>query len=159
MPLSFSGSCGTMSSGTDRSNRLLSVGESEVARLTPNLGQYLNKTILVSIPALSQDERCRPYKLTGIELFGLWLEGIDLTSRFLPHEYKSVTSVTWATFVPFSQIACVAIPAASAASTPGSPQPAAQSQTTNQPATPADTDGPSSNKGAQTRKKPGVKNA
>jgi len=127
--------------------------------MTPNLGQYLNKTILVSIPGLYEDKKCRPYKLTGIELFGLWLEGADLPGRFLTHEYKSSTSVTWAAFVPFSQIACVAIPTASAASAPVQPQPAAQSQTPATPAPTADADGSSSKKGAQTRKKPGVKNA
>jgi hypothetical protein len=77
--------------------------------MAPNLGKYVNKTILVSIPPLSGDIKCRPYKLTGVELIGLWLEGADLAGGFLAHEHASHTRTTWAFFVPYSQIACVAI--------------------------------------------------
>jgi hypothetical protein len=82
--------------------------------MIPNLGKYVNKTILVSIPTLCGDVKCRPYKLKGVELIGLWLEGANLTSGFLAHENTSLAPTTWAFFIPYSQIACVAF-----GSTPG----------------------------------------
>jgi hypothetical protein len=87
--------------------------------MIPNLHRYLNKTILVSIPTLSEDGSCRPYKLAGIELVGLWLEGGDLAATFLPEEYKSPTSTTLQFFVPFSHIACVVVAMASTAGPAG----------------------------------------
>lgn len=80
--------------------------------MTQNLNKYVNKTIMVSIPALSGDIRCRPYTLTGIELVGLWLQSEQLASGFLTQEQKAQTQTTWAFFVPYSQIACVAVSAA-----------------------------------------------
>jgi hypothetical protein len=77
--------------------------------MAPSLGKYVNRTILVSIPPLSGDVRCRPYKLAGVELIGLWLEGEDLARDFLALDHKSHTPATWTFFVPYSQIACVAI--------------------------------------------------
>jgi hypothetical protein len=77
--------------------------------MTPNLTKYVNKTIFVSIPPLSGDLKCRPYKLTGVELIGLWLESADLTNGFLTKEHAAHTSTTWAFFVPYSQIACVCV--------------------------------------------------
>jgi hypothetical protein len=77
--------------------------------MTQNLTKYVNKTILVSIPALSGDVRCRPYKLTGVELVGLWLQSEGLASGFLGNEYTAHAPTTWAFFVPYSQIACVAV--------------------------------------------------
>jgi hypothetical protein len=77
-----------------------------------NLSKQINKTILVCIPALSEDGKCRPYKLTGVELVGLWLERADLASAFLTQEHRSQTPLTQEFFIPFSQIACVAVVAA-----------------------------------------------
>lgn len=77
--------------------------------MTPNLSKYAGKTILVSIPALSGDIKCRPYILNGIELIGLWLEGDHLSSGFLTDEHRSHASLRWSFFVPFTQIACVAV--------------------------------------------------
>ena len=77
--------------------------------MTPNLTKYVNKTIFVSIPPLSGDLKCRPYKLMGVELIGLWLESADLTNGFLTKEHAAHTSTTWAFFVPYSQIACVCV--------------------------------------------------
>ena len=57
--------------------------------MTPNLSKYVNKTILVSIPVLSEDTKCKPYTLIGIELIGLWLQSPDLAGGFLDHRYKS----------------------------------------------------------------------
>ena len=47
--------------------------------MTPNLARYINKTVFVSIPALFDDAVCRPYKLLGAELNGLWLQSEELT--------------------------------------------------------------------------------
>lgn len=77
--------------------------------MTQNLTKYVNKTVLVSIPALSGDVKCRPYTLTGVELIGLWLQSADLANGFLSHDYKTQAQ-TWAFFVPYSQIACVIVP-------------------------------------------------
>lgn len=77
--------------------------------MTPNLTKYVGKTILVSIPVLSEDSTCRPYRLNGIELMGLWLESDDLPQGFLTAEDRSHAQLRWSFFVPFTQIACVAI--------------------------------------------------
>ena len=77
--------------------------------MAPNLVKYINKTILVSIPPFCGDVKCRPYKLTGVEIVGLWLEGSDLASGFLGNEYKPRATTTWAFFIPYSQIACVVV--------------------------------------------------
>lgn len=97
--------------------------------MTQNLTKYVNKTIMISIPALSGDVRCRPYKLTGVELVGLWLQSEDLATAFLGHERKAQAQAqaqaTWAFFVPYSQIACVAVgTVAPTASTSGATPPA-----------------------------------
>jgi hypothetical protein len=123
--------------------------------MKPNLSRYLNKTILVSIPAVFEDGKCRPYKLAGIELVGLWLEGAELANRFLAHEYKTPTPMTWAVFIPFSQIACVAI-TTGAVATPGQPASANQNPVPEAPP-PADTEVSSSTTNAATRKKSKVK--
>jgi len=122
--------------------------------MPPNLSKYVNKTIFVSIPPLSGDVKCRPYKLTGVELIGLWLEGPDLTSGFLAHEHKSHTQTSWAFFIPYSQIACIAvgttplvIPASGTAS-------ALRSQDPAQGSPPTAAGGPSSTTGTAPRKKP-----
>src|SRR5450631_4363746 len=80
--------------------------------MAPNLSKNINKTILVSIPALSADATCRPYKLTGVELVGLWLESPDLANRFLLPEHRSPAPQPQEFFIPFSQIAGVAVIAA-----------------------------------------------
>jgi hypothetical protein len=96
--------------------------------MAPSLGKYVNKTILVSIPPISGDVRCRPYKLTGVELIGLWLEGADLARDFLALEHKSDTPTTWTFFIPYSQIACVAIGTTPVVIPATGAAPAAQSQ-------------------------------
>ena len=85
--------------------------------MSSNLGRYVNKTIFVSIHGVAEDGKCRPYKLIGIELVGLWLQGADLTSRYVAYQSES-TPLTWAMFIPFSQIACVAVGAPSFAAQP-----------------------------------------
>ena len=103
--------------------------------MTPNLSKYVNKTILVSIPVLSGDTKCKPYTLIGIELIGLWLQSPSLAGGFLDHHYKSQPT-TWAFFVPFSQIACVVVPSAGAAPSGPGTAVAGQSQAEVQPSLP-----------------------
>jgi hypothetical protein len=99
--------------------QLLPVSEEE--SMPPQLGQFLNKTILVSIPDIFKDDRSRPYTLVGIELSGLWLQGGDLATRLLPEGHKHHEQFVLTAFVPFSQIAAVFVATARPASTPGSP--------------------------------------
>src|SRR5580692_12042476 len=84
--------------------------------MAPRLSQFLNRTILVSIPSLFVDGKCRPYKLAGIELYGLWLEGGDLASRLLPDQIQTTAVTAVTAFVPFSQIASVVVAIANPAS-------------------------------------------
>jgi hypothetical protein len=101
-----------------------------------SLGRYLNKTILVSIPALFEDGACRPYWLLGAELNGLWLQSDDLTSRLLKEDRQGYASTAPVIFVPFAQILAVLIPTkpvpgaahASQKSNPASNAPAADRQ-------------------------------
>jgi hypothetical protein len=101
--------------------------------MTPNLTKYVHKTIFVSIPPLSGDLKCRPYRLTGVELIGLWLESADLTSGFLTQEHAAYTATTWAFFVPYSQIACVCVGTTSPIPAGGTPQTAQNQGAAQQP--------------------------
>ena len=93
--------------------------------MIPNLARYLNKTVLVSIPALFGDALCRPYKLLGAELNGLWLQSEELTNRLLPPEAADFARLEPVVFVPFAQMAGVLVatgvpePPAAAAAPPG----------------------------------------
>jgi hypothetical protein len=78
--------------------------------MTPKIGQYLNRTVLVSIPALFDDGACRAYKLLGFELQGLWLQSDDLTQRLLSEDKRNFASTEPVVFVPFAQIAGVLVP-------------------------------------------------
>jgi hypothetical protein len=125
--------------------------------MAPNLVKYINKTIMVSIPPLSGDVKCRPYKLTGVELVGLWLEGADLASGFLAHEYKSHTPTTWAFFIPYSQMACVAVGSTPPVVPAGGAASAARSSVPARSISPTVAGGPSSTSGPAPRKKPKTK--
>ena len=84
--------------------------------MTPNLSQYLGKSILVSIPALFEDGVCRAYTLVGIEFHGLWLQSEELTERLLhevKHPYYSYAEP--AVFVPYAQIAGILVATAAPA--------------------------------------------
>jgi hypothetical protein len=77
--------------------------------MTPNLSQYLGKSILVSIPALFEDGVCRAYTLIGIEFHGLWLQSEELTERLLhevKHPYSDAEPVV---FVAYAQIAGILV--------------------------------------------------
>jgi hypothetical protein len=119
--------------------------------MASNLSKHINETILVCIPALSKDGKCRPYKLTGIELVGLWLASPDLASTFLTQEHRSQMPLTQEFFIPFSQIACVAVVTAPP---PGAATGASQSQVQDPSVPPATAGGPSSMSGGASRKKP-----
>ena len=111
--------------------------------MIPNVARYLNKTVLVSIPALFDDGVCRAYRLVGVELNGLWLYSEDLIQRLLPEDRKNLASLRPAVFVPFAQIAGVLIttvaarpPAGSGADLPSTdrksePQPKSKSSKEN----------------------------
>lgn len=88
--------------------------------MASNLGRFINKTIFVSINGVSDDGICRPYKLIGLELVGLWLQGSDLTARYVAYQSES-TPLTWAMFIPFSQIACVAVGTPTSVAQPAAP--------------------------------------
>jgi hypothetical protein len=78
--------------------------------MTGPIARFVNRTVLVSIPALFSDGACRPYKLLGIELNGLWLQSDDLTQRLLADETADYPAAEPAVFVPFAQIAGVMVP-------------------------------------------------
>jgi len=83
--------------------------------MTPNLSQFLGKSILVSIPALFEDGVCRAHTLLAVEFHGLWLQSEELTERLL-HEVKHPYSdAEPAVFVPYAQIAGILIATAAPA--------------------------------------------
>lgn len=92
--------------------------------MTPKVGRFLGQTVLVSIPALFGDAACRPYKLLGFELVGLWLQSDDLSQRLLPEEARDLAAAAPMVFVPFAQIAGVLVPTAPAAQPPPGAAPA-----------------------------------
>jgi hypothetical protein len=100
--------------------------------MTPMLSQYLNKNILVAIPALFEDGGCRPYLLLGVELNGLWLHSEDLTERLLRDDRLGYSETSPVIFVPFAQIAAVLVatkPAMSHKPTDASGRPAGTAKT------------------------------
>jgi hypothetical protein len=88
--------------------------------MIPNLARYLNKTILVSIPALFDDPVCRPCTLLGAEINGLWLQSDELTQRLLPSESADLARLQPVVFVPFAQMGGVLV----ATAVPQQPPPA-----------------------------------
>jgi len=78
--------------------------------MIPKLLDYLNQTILVSMPAVHSDARCRSYTLRGVEMQGLWLESEELVGHLTPGESGKSIDAKTPVFVPFSQVACVLFP-------------------------------------------------
>jgi hypothetical protein len=76
----------------------------------PKVSQHINKTILVSIPILFHDGRCRPFTLVGVEVAGLWLQADELAGRLLPETMQNYVTAEPVIFVPFAQIAGIVIP-------------------------------------------------
>jgi hypothetical protein len=81
------------------------------------VSQYINRTVLVSIPALFGDGKCRKYMLRGVDDYGLWLDAEHMAERLLGDDKKDYSIVGPGAFVPFAQIAGVLLvtPAAPAA--------------------------------------------
>ncbi len=75
------------------------------------LVDYLNQPVLVSIPALNSDAKCRSYVLLGVELQGLWLRDEDLVAELTSLEKETSIDASSPVFVPFSAIAAVVLPA------------------------------------------------
>lgn len=80
--------------------------------MPPQLKQYLNRTIMVSIPALFEDGKCRACTLQAVDSDGLWLESSALMNRLLP-EHEKATSTRPGVFVPIAQIAALILAAPS----------------------------------------------
>ena len=78
--------------------------------MPPKLKQYLNRTILASIPALFEDGRCRAYTLLSIEADGLWLSSNELAEQLLPERERKDTETAQPVFVPAVQIAAIILP-------------------------------------------------
>lgn len=102
---------------------------------TPSLTRCVNRTVLVSIPALFDDAACRPYILEGIELHGLWLRSDELNERLLGENRGELLAANPVVFVPFAWIAGVVVPTAP----PRPPPPGAGSKqrSTRRPASPS----------------------
>jgi hypothetical protein len=79
--------------------------------MVPKLVDYLNQPVLVSIPALYSDAKCRSYLLLGVEMQGLWLQNEDLVSELTSLDTQISVDARTPVFVPFSHIACVVLPA------------------------------------------------
>jgi len=92
------------------------------------LKQYLNRTILASIPALFEDGRCRAYTLLSIEADGLWLSSNELAVRLLVERERKDAETAQPVFVPAVQIAAIILP----------PPAAPPAQPSEEPATPAE---------------------
>jgi hypothetical protein len=71
------------------------------------LSRYINDDILVSIPALFDDGKCRAFTLVGVELNGLWLQSDELAERLLHSDMREYQSAGPLAFIPFAQIAAV----------------------------------------------------
>lgn len=77
--------------------------------MTISLRQYINKTILVSIPSLFESAEARPCRLAALEMQGLWLVAEPLSARVL-HQGERQASGGEIIFVPFAQIAAISLP-------------------------------------------------
>jgi hypothetical protein len=79
--------------------------------------QYLNRTVLVSIPALFGEGNCTACTLLGADDQGLWLDSEHMIKRLLGDDNKVYRVVGSGAYVPFAQIAGV-LPVTTAAPTP-----------------------------------------
>jgi hypothetical protein len=106
------------------------------AIMPPKLKQYLNRTILVSIPALFEDGKCRAYTLHTIEADGLWLSSNTLADRLLPKHKEKTAAAKQLVFVPSAQIAAIVLPQPSAQAQPAAAPATTQSVVAAKPAAP-----------------------
>jgi hypothetical protein len=79
--------------------------------MIPRLTDYVNQSILVSIPALHSDLKCRAYTLMAVELQGLWLHSEELQRVLTPAQEGETAVEAMPAFVSFSHIAFVVLPA------------------------------------------------
>jgi hypothetical protein len=79
--------------------------------MIPKLVDYLNQTVLVSIPALQSDAKCRSYMLLGVEMQGLWLQDEKLVGELTSLTKGMSVDSQAPVFVPFAAIAFVVLPA------------------------------------------------
>jgi hypothetical protein len=68
-------------------------------------GQFLGKSVVVSIPSLFDDGEARLYTLVGIEANGLWLQSADLSPRLCQTDKNQTSPAPASIFFPFAQIA------------------------------------------------------
>jgi hypothetical protein len=87
-----------------------------------NISQYINQTIMVSIPVLFEDGKCRPFKLLSVDMIGLWLESDELATRLLGDQCQNYASAEPVVFVPFTQIAGVLVATKAATIQPSPPK-------------------------------------
>jgi hypothetical protein len=76
--------------------------------MVESISKFAGKTLLVSIPTLFGDVKCRPCTLVGAEIHGMWLRSEELIGRLLPSDnpYASAEPIT---FIPFTHVAAVLI--------------------------------------------------
>jgi hypothetical protein len=79
--------------------------------MIPKLVDYLNQTVLVSIPVLHADAKCRSFTLLGVEMQGLWLQDEALVSHLASEATDTPIAAMAPVFVPFSHVAFVLLPA------------------------------------------------
>jgi hypothetical protein len=95
----------------------------ETINMPPQLKQYRNRTILVSIPALYEDGKCRTHTLRDADSEGVWLDSKELVDRLLLDREKSIAATKPLVFVPFAQIAGIIFAAPAPRNAPA-PKPA-----------------------------------
>ena len=76
----------------------------------PGISRFLNKTVMVSIPAVFDHRACRPYTLRGVEAIGLWLQSDELAARLLDDEARDVADMQPIVLVPFAQVLGIVTP-------------------------------------------------
>jgi len=79
--------------------------------MVPKLVDYLNQAVLISIPVLRSDAKCRPYVLLGVEMQGLWLQDKELVTELASREKEVSVDPSAPVFVPFSSVGFVVLPA------------------------------------------------
>jgi hypothetical protein len=85
--------------------------------MTPKLKQYLNRTILVSIPAVFKHGKCQPCMLQAVDADGLWLVSAALVDKLIGG-HDATDAASQAVYVPNVQIAALILPAPSSAVPP-----------------------------------------
>jgi hypothetical protein len=90
--------------------------------MTPKLKQYINRTIMVSIPALFKHGKCQPCTLQSVEADGLWLTSTALVDKLIAGQ-DDAGAATQPVYVPNAQIAALIFPTKSSTAPPESADP------------------------------------